>query len=264
MTISNIIILSILQGLTEFLPVSSSGHLVAVPKVLGLPDQGLVMDLAVHIGTLLSVVIYYFKDLFYIAKSLIFWNKTELSESRRLGLYIIGATIPSVIFGFIMHKLLPDGIRDVRIIAANLIIFAEVMIFADVFFKKDKDITKISIKSSMIIGFAQVLALIPGTSRSGVTISAARVLGFNRADAAKFSFLLSIPAVAGAGLLGIVDVVKSENLDLGLDMVIGIAFSFLSGLVAISIMTRWLNKIGLVPFAVYRIVLALALIIFII
>jgi len=265
MTISNIIILSILQGLTEFLPVSSSGHLVAIPKILGLPDQGLTMDLAVHIGTLLAVLLYYIKDLLLIAKSLIFWKNKSLDQSRKLGIYIGFATVPSVIFGFIMHEILPEGIRDVRVIIANLIIFGIIMIIADKFFKEEKDLSKITFKSAMIIGVAQVLALIPGTSRSGVTISASRILGFNRTDAAKFSFLLSIPSVAGAGLIGVLDFMKSgSDASLGVDMLLAVAMSFLAGLSAISIMMRFLKNLGLVPFAIYRILLAVALIIFII
>ncbi len=260
MSILNIITISIIQGLTEFLPVSSSGHLVLVPKLINLPDQGLIMDMAVHIGTLLAVLVYYRVDIWNIITATICWKDQKKIQDRRLGIYIALATIPAVIIGLLMHIYIPEGIRDIRVIMTTLIFFGVVMGFADKFGKKDQDIKKITLKSALIVGIAQTIALIPGTSRSGITITAGRFLGFNSVDAAKFSFLLGIPAIAGAGLLAVIDVVKSGDTSMGLDMFYAIIISAITGVIAIEIMMRFLNKIGLMPFVIYRLLLGAVLI----
>ncbi len=260
MSLLNIITISIIQGLTEFLPVSSSGHLVLVPKLISMPDQGLIMDMAVHIGTLLAVLIYYRTDIWNIIMSILYWKDPNKVQDRRLGIYILIATIPAVLVGLLMHIYIPEGIRDVRVIMTTLIFFGIVMGIADKFGKKDQDIKKITLKSAFLIGIAQTIALIPGTSRSGITITAGRFLGFKGVDAAKFSFLLGIPAIAGAGLLAVLDVVNSGNTSMGLDMIYAIIFSAITGVIAIEIMMRWLNKIGLMPFVIYRLILGVALI----
>ena len=260
MTLLNIIIISIVQGLTEFLPVSSSGHLVLIPKLINLPDQGLIMDLAVHIGTLMAVLVYYRRDVWSIGMSILCWKDERRASSRKLGIYILLATIPAVIIGLVMHILIPDGIRDLRIITITTIFFGLLMGVADKYSSHDKDFSKVTLKSALIVGIAQVLAFIPGTSRSGITITAGRFLGFNRVDAARFSFLLSIPATAGAGLLGVIDVIKAGDLQMGADMLTAIVISFLAGLLAIEIMIRWLGKFGLMPFVIYRLILGAILI----
>jgi len=262
MTLFTIIIISIVQGLTEFIPVSSSGHLVLVPKLLNLQDQGLIMDLAVHIGTLFAVLVYYYKDIWQIAMGCIFWKDKRRTSSRNLGIYIVLATIPAIIFGFAIHVMIPEGIRDIRIIVATTIIFGALMGLVDKYCFSEKKISEINLKSAMVIGFAQVLALIPGTSRSGVTMTAGRFLGFSRVDAARFSFLLSVPATAGAGALGVFDVIQSGNTQMGIDMLLAIIFSFFAGLLAISIMMNWLKRFGLMPFAIYRLILGFAILAF--
>lgn len=260
MTLLNIAIVSIVQGLTEFLPISSSGHLVLAPKILQMPDQGLIMDLAVHIGTLLAVLVYYRRDVWDMALAWLQWKNPKRQAARRLGLYIVLATIPAVVFGFIMHKIIPDGIRDVRVIAATTLFYGVLLGVADRFSPRDKDLSKITLKSALMIGFAQALALIPGTSRSGITMTTARFLGFNRVDAARFSFLLSIPATAGAGLLGVVDVVKAGDAQMGMDMVIAIVMTFLAGMAAMSFMMRWFKNFGMMPFVIYRLLLGVGLV----
>ncbi len=264
MTLIHIIILSIVQGLTEFLPVSSSGHLVLVPLLFQMKDQGLIMDLAVHIGTLLAVLVYYRKDIWEISCACLRWKTTPNKAMRNLGFYIVLATIPAVVFGFTLHQILPAGIRDVRVIAATTIIFGILLGVADRYSKQDQGLAQMTLKSAMLVGFAQVLALVPGTSRSGITMTAGRFLGFNRVDAARFSFLLSIPATAGAGILGVLDVVKAGDVQVGIDMTIAIAMTFVAGMLAISFMMRWFKKFSMMPFVVYRVLLGLVLLVYLV
>ncbi|MFH1157715.1 MAG: undecaprenyl-diphosphate phosphatase [Pseudomonadota bacterium] len=259
MAVSYIIIISIVQGLTEFLPVSSSGHLVLAPLIFHVQDQGLVMDLAVHIGTLLAVLAYYRRDVWEISLSCIPWRKTFHKDKRRLGIYLVLATIPAVVFGFIMHNFLPEGIRDIRVIAATTLGFGVLLGAADYTGSRTGTMEQMTLKSAMLIGCAQVLALIPGTSRSGITITMARFLGINRVDAARFSFLLSIPVTAGAGFLGVLDVLKAQDARLGVDMALAAAVTFAAGFLAIAFMMRWLKNSGMMPFAVYRVLLGGAL-----
>lgn len=250
-----IIALAVIQGLTEFIPVSSSGHLVLLPKILGEHDQGLAMDVALHLGTLMAALVYYRRDVWNMIKAVLLWNSTKDKVSRNLGVYIMISTIPAVIFGFLLHKLYPDGIRSIEIVTANTILFAILMGFADRFGKNDCTVEKINLKQAFIIGCAQCLALIPGTSRSGVTITTSRFLGIKRVDAARFSFLLGMPATAGAGLLGLMDLIKAENAGALHDAAVGAFFAFLAGLGAIHFMIRWLSKGGLMPFVIYRLIL---------
>lgn len=221
------------------------------------------MDLAVHIGTLLAVLVYYRKDIWTISLACLCWKTTPHKEMRNLGFYIVLATIPAVVFGFVMHKIIPEGIRDVRIIAATTIFYGILLGIADRYGKQDRGLSQMTLKSAILIGFAQALALIPGTSRSGVTMTTARFMGFNRIDAARFSFLLSIPATAGAGLLGVVDVVKAGDVSLGIDMAIGVVLTFIAGMLAISFMMRWFKKFSMLPFVVYRMLLGLVLLAYI-
>ncbi|MCK4945141.1 MAG: undecaprenyl-diphosphate phosphatase [Alphaproteobacteria bacterium] len=264
MEFSSIIIISIVQGLTEFLPVSSSGHLVLVPLIFNMPDQKLVMDLAVHIGTLLAVLVYYRRDVWEISLSCLPWKKTFHKDKRRLGIYIILATIPAIIFGFIMHNILPEGIRDVRVIAATTLGFGVLLGVADYTGSRTGTIEQITLKSAMLIGFAQVLALIPGTSRSGITITMARFLGISRVDAARFSFLLSIPVTAGAGFLGVLDVLKSHDAQLGMDMLLAVFVTLVAGFLAIAFMMRWLKNSGMMPFAIYRVIMGAILAVYLV
>lgn len=263
MTLFHIAIISIVQGLTEFLPISSSGHLVLVPLVMREPDQGLTMDLAVHIGTLLAVLVYYRRDIWEMILACFHWKTTTNKDAQRLAVYIVLATIPAVFFGFIMHKILPGGIRDVRVIAATTIGYGLLLGIVDHYRPQEKVLSQITLKSAMMIGFAQALALIPGTSRSGITMTAARSMGFNRVDAARFSFLLSLPATAGACLLAVLDVVKAGDVDLGVDMAIAAAMTFVAGMLAIAFMMRWFKNFGMMPFMIYRLLLGAGLLVYI-
>lgn len=262
MSAAYVILLAIIQGLTEFLPVSSSGHLALTPRLLEAADQGLVMDVALHVGTLLAVLVYYRQDVFTMGLSVVQWHRADLQLPRRLAIFIVLASIPAVLVGYGLHVFLPDGIRALWVIIATTLFFGIAMGLADHFCARDKKIVDMGLRHALVIGFAQVCALIPGTSRSGVTMTAARLMGFARVDAARFSFLLGIPAIAGAGTLGFFELLESGNKELLQDALLGLACSFVAGLGAIHFMIRWLGRFGLMPFAIYRVLLGIALIIY--
>ncbi len=252
MTYTYIAILALIQGLTEFLPVSSSGHLVLVPLFLGEADQGLVLDVALHMGTLSAILVYYWRDVWKMAFAVLFWRRTKDVQSRNLGLYIVLATIPAVLFGFIIKMIFPEGIRSVAVITATTLFFGLLMGIVDLSGGREREMKDITLKRALLIGCAQALALIPGTSRSGITITAARFLGFNRVDAARFSFLLGMPAMAGAGFMALLDMIKADDPGLYSYAAAASVMAFFSGLAAIHFMMRWLAKFGLMPFVIYR------------
>ena len=255
MTLSQIAILSVVQGITEFLPISSSAHLVLVPHLLKMADQGLIMDLAVHIGTLLAVLVYYRRDVWGMIMSVLDWKSPARALSRRLAVYIVLSTIPAVVFGAIIHFAFPDGIRSLQVITVTTLVFGVLMGIADKIGGTDKTVSDMTLKSALLIGLAQAVALIPGTSRSGITMTTARFLGFARVDAARFSFLLGIPATAAAGMIGLLDLLSSGNAGLEADAALGVVFSFLAAIFAIHFLMKWLKKFGLLPFVIYRLIL---------
>lgn len=255
MTLTQIAILSVVQGITEFFPISSSAHLVLVPHLLKMADQGLVMDLAVHIGTLLAVLVYYRRDVWDMVMAVLDWKNPQRLLSRRLAIYIVIATIPAVLFGFAIHTLFPEGIRSLQVITVTTLLFGVLMGVADKMGKQDKIISDITLKSAFIIGVAQAMALIPGTSRSGITMTIARFLGFGRVDAARFSFLLGIPATAAAGAIGLLDLLKSGDPALETDAALAVGFTFVAAIIAIHFMMKWLKSFGLLPFVIYRLLL---------
>ena len=252
-----IIILALIQGITEFLPISSSGHLILPAQLLGWQDQGLAFDVAVHIGTLVAVVGYFRKDLMNIAfdwlGSLAGKGKTVNS---RLGWYLIFATLPAVLFGFALKAVgLDEAMRTVAVIAGTTLIFGALLGYADLKGKRVQPLEKLSFKQAMIIGFAQALALIPGTSRSGITMTAALMLGLTREAAARFSFLLSIPVILGAGLLLVLDLLQdTATIDWNV-LFSGAAVAAVSAWICIHYFLSFINRIGLMPFVVYRFIL---------
>ena len=255
MSLTYIIVLAVIQGLTEFLPVSSSAHLTLAPLFFGEKNQGLAFDVALHLGTLSAALVYYRKDVWEIALAVLQWNKASTKPMRNLGVYIVLATIPAVLGGLVIHHFYPDGIDNVKVITATTLFFGALMGVADWTGKKDYDIKDIKLRHAMVIGCAQVLSLIPGTSRSGSTMTAARFMGFKREDAARFSFLLGMPATFGAGLMGVVDMIRKHDVSQMHDAAIGAVLSFIVGIAAIHFMIRWLGKFGLMPYVVYRILL---------
>ncbi|WP_299728328.1 undecaprenyl-diphosphate phosphatase [uncultured Endozoicomonas sp.] len=255
------IILALIQGITEFLPISSSGHLILPAQLFGWTDQGLAFDVAVHMGTLTAVVVYFWKDLFAIAKD---WLGSLVGKgstfNSRLGWYLIFATLPAVVFGLALKSMgLDDAMRTVAVIAGTTLIFGALLGWADVKGTHVQPLDKMSFKQAMFIGFAQALALIPGTSRSGITMTAALMMGFTRDAAARFSFLLSIPVIVGAGSLLLLDLVKSTVPVDWNTLAMGTVVSAISAWVCVFCFLSFINRIGLMPFVVYRMILGVVL-----
>lgn len=256
-----ILVLAIIQGITEFLPISSSGHLVLAPNLFGWPDQGLAFDVAVHLGTLMAVLLYFRQDVWLMARD---WTLSIIhrqpTSNSRLAWWVILATLPAVFLGLIINNGLEEALRNPLIIAATTIGFGALLWWSDIKGKQIRDEYSLNFKDIMIIGFAQALALIPGTSRSGITITAALMIGLTREAAAKFSFLLSIPIILGAGTLKTKDLMESTSPVQWDAMFGGFALSFISAYLVIALFLKWINQIGMAPFAWYRFALGALLI----
>ena len=267
MALIEILVLSFIQGITEFLPVSSSGHLIVVPFLFGWADQGLEIDVAVHMGTLAAVLVYFWQDLWLIIRDFIRYcisgfNINKYSANVRFGFILIGATIPAVIVGFSLKRLGIDMVRKIEIIIATTAIFAVLMYIADRFSQKIQGVDKVTWGAGLLIGIAQAFALIPGTSRSGACMTAARFLQLDRSTAARFAFLLGIPSIAGAGLLTALDVVKAGQPLFTSQIGYAMVFSMLFGMLAIKFMLSFVSRHSLTPFVIYRLVLAAVLLVF--
>jgi undecaprenyl-diphosphatase len=256
----HILVLAAVQGLTEFLPVSSSGHLILVPHILGWTDQGRIIDVAMHIGTLLAVLIYFWRDVFAMTRA--FGRSFKLAATGRpmdkefwLILKLVVASIPAVAVGLLIESYFPDGMRDISIVAWTTIVYGLLLYAADRMFMTIRRMEHISFLGAFFVGCFQALALIPGTSRSGATMTAARILGVERSDAARFSFLMAIPTILGAGLLEGYKLYRSGDMSLAHDAVIGGVLAFVFGLAAIAFMMAWLRRASFTPFVVYRLAL---------
>jgi undecaprenyl-diphosphatase len=253
MPIFEVFVLAAVQGITEFLPVSSSGHLRITSEILGISENTLVIDVAVHVGTLFAVVLYFWRDLVMMIGGLGAAARGRKHEGGRLAGFLMVATIPVVIAGFFGQSLIENSLRTVEIVGWATIGFGVLLFLADRSSIVILSLEHMNFSSAVIIGLAQVLALVPGASRSGVTITAARFLGYDRTDAARFSMLLSIPAIAGAGLLIGFQLLESENALLTRDVLIATGLSFVTALAAIALFLRWLRFSGFGPFVIYRI-----------
>jgi len=258
-TLLQLVVLALVQGITEFLPISSSAHLVLVPYLTGWPDQGLIIDVAVHVGTLLAVLVYFGRDIARMLAGAGALLRGKMKPGGRLALIVVVATIPAVIAGFVLHEMVPGGIRNVEVIAWTTIGFGILLWIADRFSMTVRKAEDVGWAGAIFVGLAQALALIPGTSRSGITMTAARFLGLERTEAARLSLLLSIPTIAGAGLLAGLDLAEAGDATLTGDAVAAAALAFVSALVAIWAMMRWLGRSGFGPFVVYRLALGAVL-----
>tara|TARA_Y100000590_G_scaffold167062_1_gene191266 strand:- start:839 stop:1606 length:768 start_codon:yes stop_codon:yes gene_type:complete len=239
-----IFILSIIQGVSEFLPVSSASHLILASNIYEFKNQSLLIDISLHLGSLLAIL-YYFKDEIF-----------NFNKNKNLFYKIIIGTLPLIIIGYFLYATnIINYFRDIKVIAWATLFFGIVLYIADKKKKLKKMDTDLNIKSILIIGFFQVLALIPGVSRAGITITAGRILGFNRTDSTKISFYLSIPALLGASTLGIKDLLK-ENIDFNLLVLIGVCLSFLFSLLTIKIFLKFIKNFSLNVFVIYRVFLA--------
>ena len=252
-----ILVLAIVQGLTEFLPISSSGHLILSPYLFGFDDQGLAFDVAVHLGSLSAVLAYFRHDVWQIAVG---WMRSlapgvESSDESQLGWAIIVATVPVVIAGLVLKSLVEGDLRAPWIIAATTILFGLLLGWADLRGTRVRTIGDIRLRDALIIGLSQVLALIPGTSRSGITMTAGLWLGLNRAAASRFSFLLSIPTILASSVLVTRDLLQSETAVDWYALGLGVLLSGVTAYLAISLFLRFIERIGMWPFVIYRVLL---------
>ncbi|MBR1778858.1 MAG: undecaprenyl-diphosphate phosphatase [Alphaproteobacteria bacterium] len=252
------IVLALLQSATEFLPVSSSGHLILVPQLLHWPDQGMAMDIVLHVGTLFSVLIYFRRDVGWAAAGTVDLLKRRFKTDRALFAAKLGvACIPVFFAGFFLAGYISEHFRNPRLIASTAIIFGILLYWADKKSGRAGTLQEMSFGHAFMIGLAQMLALIPGVSRSGITITAARALGISREEAARFSMLLSVPTIAAAGLLGVVKAAADpvgQNPPFQL-IALGMIIAFVGGAAAISFLMRWLKTSSFAIFAVYRVLL---------
>ncbi|MCG7535276.1 undecaprenyl-diphosphate phosphatase [Pseudoalteromonas sp. OOF1S-7] len=264
MSIIEIIVLALIQGLTEFLPISSSAHLILPSQILGWQDQGLAFDVAVHVGSLAAVLIYFRKE---VADILSAWfksfGKQGTTDDSRLGWWIIVATIPGLVIGFLAKDLVEDFSRSAWVIAATTVIFGLLLWYADVTAKQTKTIYQLNWRSALIIGFAQVIAaLLPGTSRSGITMTAGMMLGLNKQSAARFSFLMSIPIIAAAGGYYTLKLATGDELIDWNAIITGAVLSFVAAYACIHFFLKVIERMGMLPFVIYRLLLGLFLVIF--
>ncbi len=257
MTLIQVVILAIVQGLTEFLPVSSSGHLVLVPYLFAWADQGLAFDVAVHFGSLAAVCIYFRKDMASIlAGGMRLLGDNITTPESRLAQAIALGTVPAALAGLLFASWIEANLRDPLVIVYTLSGFGILMAIADRVGRRERNISGVGFRDAVIIGFAQALSLVPGTSRSGVTITAARFLGFGRQDAARFSFLLSAPVIFLAAMYKLIALILGDAAvawgQLGLGALLACVVAYLS----IEFFMRIVTRIGLAPFAIYRLILA--------
>ena len=246
-----IFILSVIQGISEFLPISSSAHLIIISSLYDLKASSLLIDISLHLGSLFAIIFFFRKDLF------------DLKHNQKLLKLIIIGSIPLIIFGYILYSTeLIHLLRNVEVIAWTTLLFGIILYFADQR-KIDRNISSnLNIKSIIFIGFLQVLALIPGVSRAGITMTAARFLNFNRVDSGKISFLLSIPALAGASFLGLKNL-NDESLEINILIIIAIVLSFLFSYITVKFFLNYINKFSLNIFVIYRLIVAFILLIMI-
>lgn len=256
MDLFQIIVLALLQGFTEFLPISSSAHLILPSQVLGWPDQGLAFDVATHVGTLSAVLLYFRKDVQQLATG---WLQTGFSSAPdpegRLAWLIIAATIPAGLCGILFDGWIEANLRSTQVIATTTIVFGLLLWFADTRSKQQKELLELTLVAALVIGLFQALALIPGTSRSGITITAALLLGFRREPAARFSFLLSIPLILAAGGLKTIELVQSAIVVDWFAIGLATLVAAVSAYVCIYFFLALINRIGMLPFVVYRLIL---------
>lgn len=259
MLLHHILSLALVQGVTEFLPISSSGHLILTSQILGWPDQGLIIDVAVHAGTLLAVMLYFWRDMFRILIGCGQLAMLRAGAESRLALNLIIATIPIVVIGFLTKPYIATYLRSAEVIAWATLLFGVLLWLTDRFGLTIRRVDHLGVFNALFLGLAQVLALVPGTSRSGITITAARILGMERSEAARFSMLMSVPTILGAGLLSGLDLYDSGDIALQADVFLAVGMSFAAGLGTIWGLMVWLQRSGFTPFAVYRIVMAAGL-----
>ena len=265
MDLIQILVLAVVQGLTEFLPISSSAHLILSPYLFGFADQGLAFDIAVHLGSLFAVMLYFRREIVAVTGD---WFRSlpgngKSTANSRLGWAIILGTIPVVIAGLMMKTLVENEFRSPLLIAGTTIGFGLLLWWADVRATRTRELASLGWKDALFIGMAQALALAPGTSRSGITMTAALMLGFSRRAASRFSFLLAIPTILMSATLVTRDLIES---DMPIDwtaLALGVVLSFVAALTTIHYFLRFIERMGMKPFVIYRLLLGVCILLII-
>ena len=263
MSLFHLFLIALIQGVTEFLPVSSSGHLILLPNLTGLDDQGQVIDVAVHVGTLGAVVLYFWSDVREAAIGSLRLLRGKIdTRGAFLALCLLIATIPVVIFGLIL-KLMgwDDLLRSTAVIGWTMVIFGVVLYAADQSGSEAREAKDWTLKHALIMGLWQAVALIPGTSRSGITITAARFLGYGREGAARLAMLMSIPTIIASGVLLGGEVIATADAQAARDGAIAAVFAFLAALAALFFMMRLLRSVSFTPYVIYRLILGVVLLV---
>ena len=261
MTLLQAIILGVIQGITEFLPVSSSGHLIFIPQFLGWQDQGIAFDIFVHLGTLFAVAVYFRKRIWTLIRSFLpssvlsssISSNKEARQDRKLALWVLFSIIPAAVIGLMFEQVS----RSAQVVAWSLIVWGVVLAIADWVHSKKVQTTpfnKLKVSQVIFISLAQAIALIPGTSRSGITITAGLFSGLSKKAAAEFSFLMSLPVIGAAGLLKLLELISSPEAISWVPMLVGGLTAALSGFLAISFLMKLVEKRGFLPFAIYRVI----------
>lgn len=261
MPLLHLFIIAVIQGITEFLPISSSGHLILLPNLSGMEDQGQVIDVAVHVGTLFAVMLYFRADVAQATRGLVHLvTGKAASPEAHLAKNLIIATIPVVIAGLVLSVTgLDDALRSIAVIGWTMLGFGLVLYWFDTRAPQTRDFEGWSLKQALIMGLWQALALIPGTSRSGITITGARAMGFDRESAARMAMLMSIPTIIASGTLLTAEVISTADASAARDGAIAAAFAFVAALAALTLMMRLLKSVSFTPYVIYRVVLGVIL-----
>ena len=246
-----VLILSLIQGVTEFLPISSSSHLILFSKLTNFQNQSLSLDVSLHIGSFLAVITFFYKDLIKFLKN------------KDLFIKILISSLPVMILGFLLVQTgLISELRNIKVIGWMTLLFGVLLYISDKFNMHKNIESDFTYKSALMIGFFQMISLVPGVSRSGITITAARLLKFNRYDAAKISFLLSIPTLAVVSIFGIKDIVSAENMNISFLNLFSILLSFVFSLITIKYFLQYIKSFSLDIFVIYRVILGIVILAF--
>jgi len=261
MTLFNLILLALIQGVTEFLPVSSSGHLILLPNLTGLADQGQALDVAVHVGTLGAVILYFWSDVRLGLSGIprLLTGRTD-TPGAKLAFLLLVATVPVILVGLVLHVTgAADAMRSIAVIGWTMLVFGIVLYVADRYGPETRKADGWTLRHAIVMGVWQAVALIPGTSRSGITITGGRFLGYDRESAARLAMLMSIPTIAASGILLGADVIGEANADLARDAGIAALFAFAAALAALALMMRLLRSVSFTPYVIYRVILGIIL-----
>jgi len=259
-TLIQIVVVALVQGITEFLPISSQAHLILLPRVMSWCDQGLVVDIGVHFGTLLAVMAYFWRNCLDLCRGIGSLARGRYNAKARLVFYVFIASVPVFIGGYALWQISGlEAMRSIAVIGWATLCFGVLLWMADKWGLRIYRIEHMTAAKAFMMGCAQVMALIPGTSRAGITMTAARMLGFERTDAARFSLLMAIPAILGAATVGGVELARTGTPMFTTQVALATLISFVTALGAIAAMMRWLDRANFTPFVVYRIALGIAL-----